>query len=108
MNKIIRWYDFRNHSTDMLLDRLLNLCIDSGIVDYHINKDRVCEGYCKFFNGVEYRFWNENIPNAWLNEGMFDKDDRRIYSYDDVMPRKRTMNKFYNAICEYMEKEITR
>jgi hypothetical protein len=25
-----------------------------------------------------------------------------------VMPRKRTMNRFYNAIREYIEKKITR
>ena len=109
MNKIIRWYDFRNHSTDMILDRLLNLCIDSGIVDYHINKNEVCEGYCKFKNGIEYRFWNRNMPYAWLDKGAFDKEGTSVlYSYDDVMPRNRTMNRFYNAICEYMEKEITR
>jgi hypothetical protein len=117
MNKIIRWYDFRNHSTDMILDRLLNRCIDSGIVDYHIDKSEVYEGYCKFFNGVEYRFWNRSIPYAWLARGMFEKDLSRsmfekdsttIYLYDGAMPKKWTMNKFYNAICEYMEKEITR
>lgn len=95
-------------STDVILDLLLNHCIDSGIVDYHINKNEVCEGYCKFFNGVEYMFWNRNIPYAWLHIGMFNKDGTTTYSYDDVMPRRRTMNKFYNAICEYMEKEITR
>lgn len=106
MNKIIRWCDFRNHSTDMLLDRLLNLCIDSGIVDYHIDKSEVYEGYCKFFNGTEYRFWNRSMPYAWLARGVFDKDGTSVYSYDDVMPSKRTMNRFYNAICKYMEKEI--
>ena len=108
MNKIIRWYDFRNYSTDMLLDRLLNLCIESGIVDYHIDKNGMYESYCKFFNGVEYKFWNRNIPYAWLSRGVFDKDGTTIYSYDNVMPRRRTMNRFYNAICEYIEKKITR
>ncbi len=47
MNKIIRWYNFRNHSTDLILDLLLNLCIESGIVDYHTDRSEVCEGYCK-------------------------------------------------------------
>lgn len=108
MNKIIRWYDFRNHSTDLILDRLLNRCIDSGIVDYRIDKSEVYEGYCKFFNGVEYRFWSRSVPYAWLARGVFEKDSTTIYLYDDAMPRKRTMNKFYNAICEYMEKEIIR
>lgn len=108
MNKIIHWYDLRNHSTDMILDRLLNLCIDSGIVDYHIDKSEVYEGYCKFFNGVEYRFWNRSMPYAWLARGAFDKDGTSVYSYDDVMPRRRTMNRFHNAICEYIEKKITR
>lgn len=116
MNKIIHWYESRNDGTDMILDHLLNQCIDSGIVDYHINKDRVCEGYCKFKNGIEYSFWNRNIPYAWLARGMFEKDlsksmfekdSTTIYLYDGAMPRKRTMNRFYNAICEYMKKEIT-
>jgi len=117
MKKIIHWYELRNSGTDMMLDHLLNFCIDSGIEDYHINKNRVCEGYCKFKNGIEYSFWNRNMPYAWLNRGVFDKDLSRsmfekdsttIYLYDGAMPRKRTMNKFYNAICEYMEKEIAR
>lgn len=108
MNKIIRWYNIKNYSTDGLLDRLLNLCIESGVVDYHMNENRVCEGYCKFFNGVEYRFWYRNIPYTWLSEGVFDKDGTMIYFYKDVMPRKRTMNRFHNAICEYIEKKITR
>lgn len=36
------------------------------------------------------------------------KDGTSVYSYDDAMPKKRTINKFYNAICEYIEKEVIR
>lgn len=106
MKKIIHWYEPRNEGTDMMLDHLLNFCIDSGIEDYHINKDRVCEGCCKFKNGIEYSFWNRNMPYAWLNRGAFDKDGTIIYLYDGTMPRKRTMNRLYNAICEYIENNM--
>lgn len=109
MNKIIRWYNHTTHQTDRILDSILNRCVDSGIAEYKCNIEHsYYRSYCKFNNGWEYEFWNTNIPFGWLSKGEIKKHEEFIYRYDDVMPRKRTMNRFYNAIYEYIEKEITK
>ena len=36
---------------------------------------------CEFNNGIFYKFWNVNMPYAWLSEGRFIKNFNIIFQY---------------------------
>ena len=105
MKKIIHWYSTRNYASNPILDAYLLNGIESGIETISYATTSV-DGLalCKFNNGISYKFWNSNIPYAWLSDGIFMKGDNIIYKYNSSMPSRRVMNKFYNAIYEFLLK----
>ena len=108
MKKVIRWWNSRHSGTDGVLDTILNTCIDSGIKDCHYECSALMEGYCEFNNGYVYRYWDRSKPFAWLDRGKFLYNNNVMYYYEEGMPSKKTMNKFYNAICEYFIKNCSK
>lgn len=104
-NKVIRWYDSRHSETNKMLDMLLNACLDSGVKSVSFG-DSEYKGTCEFGNGWVYTFWNTNIPYAWLSEGCFEVNGKQEYKYNGSMPSKKTMNRFYNALCKYYKVKV--
>lgn len=100
MKKIIKWNNSRSYPTNPIIDAYLLNCLESGIKDL-LYQDTYA--LCEFNNGVLYKFWNANIPYAWLNEGEFvQKGNKTIYKYNGGMPTKKVMNKFYDAIYNFV------
>ena len=105
-HKVIRWWRSRNYDTDICLSNLLQGCIKSGVQS--LNYIDRWTTVCVFNNGLEYTFWNTNIPYAWCCQGVFktkEEEPRIVYSYDCAMPSKKVMNQFYDAICQFVTKE---
>ena len=101
MRRIIKWYDTCTYSTNPIIDAYLLNCLDSGIkaMVYYTEDDKFAG--CEFNNGIFYKFWNVNMPYAWLSEGRFIKNFNIIFQYCGSMPSKRVMNKFYDAIYKF-------
>lgn len=103
MKKIIHWYNMRNYPTDERVDACILNGLESGIKDLTYGESYIAT--CNFNNGVSYNFWNTNIPYAWLSKGCFYSGKKNILIYDDAMPSRKVMNKFYNAMYEFLLKK---
>lgn len=103
MKKIIKWYDHMTYSTNPIVDAYLLNGLNSGIKELIYYSSENARALCKFNNGLAYKFWNANIPYAWLSEGIFAvSDDEILFRYDGCMPSRKVINKFYDAIYKFL------
>lgn len=103
MKKIIKWYDHRTYPTNPIIDAYLLNGLNSGIKELIYYNTENTWALCKFNNGLAYKFWNANIPYAWLSEGIFaESDDEILFRYNGCMPSCKVMNKFYDAMYKFL------
>ena len=90
---------------DPLIDTVLGGLSDSGIESVEVQP-----GFFKkvvFNNKCSYVFWDTNKYYGWLGYGTFyDEYGNRRWSYKDLRPSRKMMNRFYLALNEWIEKSV--
>lgn len=83
-----------NGKIDVVLDTILNRCLDSGIEAASSD-----DGYyldIAFKNKIEAKLWNSGKYYAWLHRGRIGD-----YAYENVRPKKKTMRRLIRALATY-------
>lgn len=98
MKNIFRFLRFRflrrSYATDVILDTMLNKCLDEGIESIESAGSHYL--VLTFNGGNSMVAWNVNKYFAWLNKGTI-----QDYSWQDGMPSKKTMRRLYYAIKDF-------
>ena len=104
--KCVNIFTMLNDKYDPMIDTVLGGLLDKGIE----NIEETQNGFYKkitFQNKCAYEFWDENRYYAWLSRGVFyDEYGNRRWSYKDLRPSRKMMNRLYREMNEWFEKEI--